>query len=142
MIDFKGLDKTQIRFVERDCPDIDMLHRICINNFIDANPVLNKLINSIVDNLMSVYPTLKYVVCQQDNDDILDKIRSIVEYYQLSCRSIDEEIYISEFILTNFNTKQHRAWLTEIFGEKVHEEDFMTNLQFVIGKIIYAILYV
>ena len=69
-------------------------------------------------------------------------MRSVVEYYKFGSRSIEEEVYISEFILNKFNNKAHRALLTKIFGDKVYEEDFMTNLQLVIGKIIYAILYV
>ena len=89
---------------------------------------------------MELHPILKYAF--NEEDDLLDKMRSVVEYYKFGSRSIEEEVYISEFILNNFNTKKHRALLTEIFGDKVHEEDFMTNLQFVIAKIIYAILYV
>ena len=139
MIDFKGLDKTQIRFVERDCHCPDILNTICINNFNDANRILNKIINNLVDNISDLHPGLKYIFVE---DDLLDKIRNTVDYYKFGARSIEEEVYISEFILNNFNTKSNRALLTEIFGDKVHEEDFMTNCKFVIAKIIYAILYV
>ena len=140
MIDFKGLDKTQMRYVERDCPDMTILNKICINKFIDTNSILNSIINDAIVEILELHPILKYAF--NEDDDLLDKMRSVVEYYKFGSRSIEEEVYISEFILNNFNTNRHRALLTEIFGDKVHEEDFMTNCKLVIAKIIYAILYV
>ena len=140
MIDFKGLDKTQIGYVQRDCPDMNILNRICINKFIDVNPILNSIINDAIVEISELYPILKYAF--NEDDDLLYKMRSVVEYYKLGSRSIEEEVYISEFILKNFNNKKNRTLLTEIFGDKVHKEDFMTNCKFVISKIIYAILYV
>ena len=140
MIDFKGLDKTQIEYVKRDCPDDKILDRICINKFIDVNPILNSIINDAIVEILELHPILKYAF--NEDDDLLLKMRSVVEYYKLCARSIEEEVYISEFILNNFNSNKHRALLTEIFGDKVYEEDFMTNCKLVISKIIYAILYV
>ena len=140
MIDFKGLDKTQLRYVERDCPDTTILNKICINKFIDTNSILNSIINDAIVEISELHPILKYAF--NEDDDLLDKMRILIEHYKFGSRSIEEEVYISEFILNNFNTKQHRAWLADVFGEKVHEEDFMVNLRLTISKILYAILYV
>ena len=142
MIDFKGLDKTQMRFVERDCPDMTILNKICINKFIDVNLILNNVISDVIVEISDLHPRLPFWLKNED-DVLLDKMHKAISYYEFEFCYDDPQHAISRILKSGkFNTKQHRALLTEIFGDKVHEEDFMTNLQLVISKIIYAILYV
>lgn len=142
MIDFKGLDKTQMRYVERDCPDLTILNRICSNNFIEANLILNVIISDVVNNMAGLFPVLHYMF--SEGDDLLNKTRKTIEYYKLESFLEETPNAISRLLkYGGFNTEQHRAWLADVFGyEKLHDEDFMTNLQLVISKILYAILYV
>lgn len=140
MIDFKGLDKTQMRYVERDCPDRKILNKICFNKVIETNLILNIIIDDVIDEMAGLFPVLHYMYSK--NDNILTKIRTTIEYYQLESFLETPEAISRVLKYGDFNTKQHRAWLTEIFGDKVHDELFMTNLQFVISRILYAILYV
>ena len=140
MIDFKGLDKTQMNFVKRDCPYRKSLNKICFNNFIETNFILNIIIDDVMNEMAGLFPTLHYMYSK--NDDLLIKTRTTIEYYKLETFLETPEAISRILKYGDFNTKQHRTWLTEIFGDKVHEEDFMANLQFVISKILYAILYV
>ena len=138
MIDFKGLDKTQINFVKRDCPDDKILDRICINKFIDTNPILNNVISDVIANSIGISSPLPKEI---DDDPRIQNV--IKNYYGISaCKSLTPENLLSFIKDNKFNNKAHRTLLTEIFGNKVHNELFMTNLQFVISRILYAILYV
>ena len=141
MIDFRDLDKTQMRYVEQDCPEAHkILNQISSNKVIGANLILNIIISDVIDEMAGLFPVLHYMF--GEGDDLLNKTRTTIEYYKLES-FLETSNAISRVLkYGDFNTKQHRAWLTEIFGDKVHEEDFMTNLQLVIGKILYAILYV
>ena len=139
MIDFKGLDKTQIGFVKRNCPDDKILDRICINKFIDVNLILNNVISDVIAEVCKAHSLPFWL----KNEDVLeDKMCKTISYYEIEF-CYDPQHAISRILKSGkFNTKQHRAWLADIFGEKVHEEDFMENLQLTISKILYAILYV
>ena len=141
MIDFKGLDKTQMRYVERDCPDITILNKICINKSIDTNLILNNIINDVVEISKLNHPRLSSWL---KNEDVLeDKIQNSISYYEIEFFYNNPQHAISRILEAGkFNTKQHRAWLADVFGDKVYEEDFMANLQLTISKILYAILYV
>ena len=141
MIDFKDLDKTQIRFVERDCHCPDILNTICINNFNDANRILNNVVSDVIVEVGKAHPRLPFWLKLNEDDNVLNKIRKAIEYFEFEFTMTPQHA-ISRILRYGFNTKQHRALLTEIFGDKVHDEDFMANLQFVISKILYAILYV
>ena len=141
MIDFKGLDKTQLRYVERDCPDMTILNKICIDKFIDTNLILNNVISDVIVEVGKVHPRLPFWLKNED-DVLLDKMQKAISYYEFEfCYDTQHAIYR---ILKSgkFNTKPHRAWLADVFGEKIHEEDFMENLQLTISNILYAILYV
>ena len=140
MIDFKGLDKTQINFVKRDCPDDKILDRICINKFIDVNPILNNVISDVIEEIGKIHPRLSSWL--KNDDVLLDKMQNSISYYEIEF-CYDPQHAISRILKSGkFNTKQHRAWLADIFGEKIHEEDFMENLQRTMSAILYASVYV
>ena len=137
MIDFKGLDKTQIKYVELDCPDHKILRDIT-HPFINSNPILNRIINSVIANCIGIdIIDFKEINDYREIQNIIKNYYGYGRYHELT------QSNLLSFIKDNkFNTKSNRALLTEIFGNKVHEEDFMANLQFVISQILYAILYV
>lgn len=142
MIDFKGLDKTQMRYVERDCPDMTILNKICIDKFIDTNLILNNVISDVIAEIGKLHPRLSLWL--NEDDDLLLKIQNSISYYEIEFSYYSSPQHAISRILNSgkFNTKQHRAWLADVFGEKIYEEDFMDNLELTMSSILYAILYV
>ena len=138
MIDFTDLDKTQLRYVEHDCPNPKITKTIIFYKAV--NPLLNNVLKGVIANAIGIsYESLAYM----RDIDVLELQNIIKNYYGFSALRSLTQLNLLSFIKDNkFNTKRNRALLAEIFGDRVHEDSFMTDLQFVISKILYAILYV
>lgn len=139
MIDFSDLDKTHLSFVEHDCPEA---HRILsqINRMPRANLILNKILSEVIANAIGVS---KLTTLTTEEIDVLTLQNVIEKYYMIPAYRRINQYHILYLIKDNkFSTKNNRAMLTEIFGDSIHDEYYMTDLQSVIAKILYAILYI
>ena len=143
MINFSDLNKAQAAYAVEQIRKmgeafIDVCKDICGANQGDFSKV-SKLIGD------HVYKTMADKIDAADSIDAsnisdIDKCRSLIEsWWTLS--EVDAHA-ISLFLdCGGFNTKQHRAWISDVVRKQV-DSLYMHKLSWVFGVVIYAILYV
>ena len=116
--------------------DIDICKDIA-NHQEAFDRVMTRILDDVLTNMVK---DSKFNILQQNANDDIAKFRMALEsWWTLS--KIDALIIDHFLFWGEFDTKQHQAWLADIFGKKV-DDFFMMDLRSTISEVLYAMLYI